>query len=55
MKILKNFWRNLTVICRKIQNNQDSANNFHLAVKDKKPASKILRVWTRKDQNFENF
>ena len=34
---------------------QDLMNDFDWADKTKQPASKALRVWTRKEENFENF
>ena len=44
-----------TGICRKMQDHQDLRNDFPWAGKAKQPACKILRIWTKREVNFENF
>ena len=34
---------------------QDLMNDFDWARKNKQPACKALRVWTKSEENFENF
>ena len=38
-----------------MQVNQDVMNDFDWAGKTKQPACKTLRVWTKNEENFENF
>ena len=59
MKILLSL---LTIDCNCVkQDNQDIQekqylmNHFHQARKIKKPASKIVRVWSKNEAIFENF
>ena len=44
-----------TGICRKMQDHQALMNDFHCAGKAKQPACKTLRVWTKREENFEKF
>ena len=53
MKISLNFWRKSTGICRKMQDHQELRNDFHWAGKSKQPACETLRVWTKREENFE--
>ena len=50
-----NFWRKLTVICWKIQDNQHSKKNLQHIGKGPQPACMVLRICTRIDQIYENF
>ena len=56
VKMFEKFWRKSSLICRKIQSNQNLINNFHRAQKFKKATYKILRVWTKNEEKIqENF
>ena len=55
MKILDIFWGKSTGIYRKKQDHRDLMNDSDWAGKSKQPACKTLRVWTKNEQNFENF
>ena len=38
-----------------MQDHRDLMNDFDWAGKTKQPACKTLRVWTKNEENFENF
>ena len=38
-----------------MQDHQDLMNDFDCGGKTKQPACKTLRVWTKNEENFENF
>ena len=38
-----------------MQDHQDLRNDFDWADKGKPPTCKILRVWTKIEENFDNF
>ena len=50
-----NLWRKSTGIYRKMQDHRDLMNDFDCAGKTKQDACKTLRVWTKNEENFENF
>ena len=55
MKILDIFWRKSTGIYRKKQDHRDLMNDLDWADKTKQAAFKTLRVWTKNEENVENF
>ena len=55
MKILEISLRKSSGICRKMKDHQHLRNEFHRAGKIKIPACKTLLVWTKNEENFENF
>ena len=42
-------------ICREMQVHQEARKGFHWARKSKQPASKALRFWTKREENFDKF
>ena len=55
IKILKKLRKKSTLICGRMQDNQNIINNFHRAGKSKKSAWKDLRVWTKNEENCDVF
>ena len=53
-KFLK-FWRKSTGINRKIHDYPDFTNDFDWTLISQQPACKTLVVWTKIEENFENF
>ena len=47
--------RKSTGFYRKMQDNRDMMNDFDWAGKTKQGACKTWRVWTKNEDNFENF
>ena len=55
MKILEIFGENRLDFIEKMQDHRDLMNDFDWAGKTKQRPCKILRVWPKNEENFENF
>ena len=55
MKILEIFEENRLKFVEKMKDHRHLKKDFHWAGKVKKAAGKILRVWTKNEENFDNF
>ena len=55
MEILEIFRENRLEFIEKMEDHQDLMNDFDWAGKIKHPACKILRAWSKSEDNFENF
>ena len=53
MKILEIFEENRLKFVEKMKDHRHLKKDFHWAGKVKKAAGKILRVWTKNEENFE--